>query len=75
LIFQPAHKILKEIRERNLSPIEVVQATLEWAQKLEGKLRSFLALDPEGALAKAFMLEEKLKKGEEVGLLPGFLWL
>jgi len=71
LIFQPAHKILREIRERNLSPVEVVQATLEWAQKLEGKLRSFLVLDPEGALAKALMLEEKLKKGEEVGPLAG----
>ncbi|MGB9553310.1 MAG: Asp-tRNA(Asn)/Glu-tRNA(Gln) amidotransferase subunit GatA, partial [bacterium] len=71
MIFQPAYKILKEIREGALSPVEIVQATLEWAQKLEGKLRSFLTLDPEGALLKAQKLERQLKKGEEIGPLAG----
>lgn len=71
MIFQPAHKILEEIQKRTLSPVEIVQATLEWTQKLEGKLHSFLTLDPERALLKAREVERQLKKGGEIGPLAG----
>jgi aspartyl-tRNA(Asn)/glutamyl-tRNA(Gln) amidotransferase subunit A len=71
LIFHPAHEISQKIKKGKLSPREVVEESIRWAQKLEEKIHSFITLDPEKALERAKKIEEKISRGEETGPLAG----
>ena len=56
------------IREKKLSPTEIVKAYLERIDKLNSKINAFVTLDPEGALKAARQAENEPAKGPLHGL-------
>lgn len=58
-------------RQRSLSPIEVVKASLERIAAYELHVNAFALLDEEKALADARASEERWRKGEPLGLIDG----
>jgi aspartyl-tRNA(Asn)/glutamyl-tRNA(Gln) amidotransferase subunit A len=59
------------IRERRLSAVEAVRACLERIERLDGRLRSFIVVDAEGALAAARDRDAELAVGRSRGPLHG----
>lgn len=64
-------EMARGVRERRVSPVELVRAHLERAESLQGRLGAFVHLDAEGALAAARSLEAALSRGERAGTLAG----
>ena len=54
-----------------VSPSELVQASLDRIDALDSRIGAFLDVDREGALARAHRLEEERAKGKEPGPLYG----
>ena len=71
LQFAPAHEIAAAVRRRALSPVEVMQATLGRLERLNPALNAFVALRAEAALDDARVLEARIAKGEDPGVLAG----
>ncbi|MBI4462839.1 MAG: amidase, partial [Acidobacteria bacterium] len=61
----------RNIREKKLSPVELVEAHLNRIERLNRKLTAFVSLDPERALAEARAGEAAVMRGERVGALHG----
>jgi amidase len=59
------------IERRALSPVELVRATLERIDRLDGTLHSYLTVTHEGALAAAKSAESELMRGTRRGPLHG----
>jgi aspartyl-tRNA(Asn)/glutamyl-tRNA(Gln) amidotransferase subunit A len=59
------------IQAGRLSPVEVTQACLARIERLDGRLRTFITLDAEGALRTARALEAELAAGHSRGPLHG----
>lgn len=59
------------VRNKKFSAREVVEAHLDRIEKYDGKVKSFLNVDRDGALAVADKVDEKVKNGEVVGKLAG----
>lgn len=66
-----ASEILKKIRNKELSPKEVVSSYLQRIEDVEPKVRAFITTTAEIALKMARDLEERMSKGEDVGILGG----
>ena len=67
---------IRELRDaitrKEASVTEVVQGFLDRIDQDEEKIRAFLSVDPESALAQADALDQKLARGEDPnGLLTG----
>jgi aspartyl-tRNA(Asn)/glutamyl-tRNA(Gln) amidotransferase subunit A len=69
--YASAFELKKAITKKQLSPVEVVQASLDRAQALEPKLNSFVTLTPELALDAAKKAETAIMRGDNPGLLHG----
>ena len=69
--YASAFELKKAFAKKQLSPVEVVQASLDRAQALEPKLNSFVTLTPELALDAAKKAESAIMRGENTGLLQG----
>jgi aspartyl-tRNA(Asn)/glutamyl-tRNA(Gln) amidotransferase subunit A len=63
--------LAQAIRARQLSSVEAVRACLERIERLDGRLRSFITLDAEGALAAARARDADLTAGRVRGPLHG----
>jgi aspartyl-tRNA(Asn)/glutamyl-tRNA(Gln) amidotransferase subunit A len=63
--------LAEAIRSRRLSPVEVTEACLRRIERLDGRLRSFITVDAEGALRAAHALEDELASGGVRGPLHG----
>jgi aspartyl-tRNA(Asn)/glutamyl-tRNA(Gln) amidotransferase subunit A len=59
------------IAARKVSALEATEACLERAARLDGRLRSFITLDGEGARARARALDAELATGRRRGALHG----
>lgn len=59
------------IRDRQLSPVELVQAFLDRIDKVDSQLRSFVTLLPEQAMAQARNAEKEIIRGNYRGPLHG----
>jgi aspartyl-tRNA(Asn)/glutamyl-tRNA(Gln) amidotransferase subunit A len=59
------------IAARRSSAVEATQACLARIARLDGRLHSFITLDPEGALARARSLDAELAAGRRRGPLHG----
>jgi aspartyl-tRNA(Asn)/glutamyl-tRNA(Gln) amidotransferase subunit A len=59
------------IRAGRVSPVEVTRACLDRIERLDGRLRSFITVDPEGALRVAREREAELAAGRWRGPLHG----
>ena len=71
LIDSTATQLLNQLRSAKLSSVEVTKAFLGQIERYDGKVRAFLRVDPEGALAQAERIDRKRQRGESVGRLAG----
>ncbi len=67
----PALQMAEMIRRKQLSPVELVQAHLERATRLQPKLNAFATLDAERALKQARKAEDAVTQGTPLGPLHG----
>lgn len=63
-------QIVKAIKNKNVSAQEVTQHFLDRIQRLNGQINAVTSLNPQ-ALSQAKDLDEKIQRGEDVGLLAG----
>ncbi|MCG9891424.1 MAG: Asp-tRNA(Asn)/Glu-tRNA(Gln) amidotransferase subunit GatA [Thermosynechococcaceae cyanobacterium MS004] len=61
----------QQLVRKERTATEITQAALERIHQLEPKLRSFLAVTADQALAQAQRVDDQLASGEEIGLLAG----
>jgi amidase len=66
-----ATEMARRIRERELSPVELVDAHINRIEQLNPKLNAFAHFDPDGARRQARAAEETAGRGQAVGPLHG----
>ncbi len=71
LALLPLSRLANMVRDRTLSPVELVESHLERIARLNPRLNAFVAVDGEGALAAAHQLERALAAGATPGPLCG----
>src|SRR5262245_33129722 len=71
LIFLSAASMRDQIRQKALSPVELLNAHLQQIERVNPKLNDFIHVDAEGASRAAHDAEAKLMRGEQCGLLHG----
>jgi len=71
LILLSAWQIAEQIRQKKISPVEVVEAHLARIASLNPKLNAFVDVDAERALADARVAEAAVIAGRSVGPLHG----
>jgi aspartyl-tRNA(Asn)/glutamyl-tRNA(Gln) amidotransferase subunit A len=67
----PATEMRRAIARRELSPVELVRATIDRAERLQPELNCFITLCPEHALEEARRAETMAMRGQPLGLLHG----
>jgi amidase len=65
-----ATEIARRVREREVSPVEVVTACLERVERFNGELNAVVTLNPR-LMDDALHLQQRLANGEDVGPLAG----
>lgn len=71
LHFETATSMARLVREKQISPVELIAAHLSRIERLNPRLNAITYLDVEGALAQARASEEAVTRGEEIGPLHG----
>jgi Asp-tRNA(Asn)/Glu-tRNA(Gln) amidotransferase A subunit family amidase len=71
LNFLPAVVLAEQIRNKKLSPVELVDAHLSRIERLNPSLNAFIEIDFDGARRAARQAEEKITRNETLGLLHG----
>ncbi len=71
LTYLSAVSMAEQIRRRQLSPVELVEAHLARIEKLNPKLNAFIQVDAEGARRQAQVAEAAVTRGEELSALHG----
>jgi aspartyl-tRNA(Asn)/glutamyl-tRNA(Gln) amidotransferase subunit A len=71
LHFESAHTLAALIRSRQLSPLELMEATLARIEAVDPKINAFSQIAPEQALAVARAQTERLAGGADLGPLGG----
>ncbi len=70
LVDLPAHELCRRMREKELSPSELIEATLARIERLNPQINAIVTLN-EQALDDARRLESEVANGREPGLLYG----
>jgi len=71
LCFLPAETLAAMIRRKELSPIELMEASLARIDAVNPTLNAFVQLDAERGMAEARAQAERIAKGEDLGPLGG----
>jgi aspartyl-tRNA(Asn)/glutamyl-tRNA(Gln) amidotransferase subunit A len=71
LAFLDAAKLAVLVRERQVSPVELVQLYLERIERFDARLRAYITVLPEAALEAAREAEAAVMRGEALGPLHG----
>ena len=71
LALTSAIKLLDLIKSKEISPVEITRIYLDRIDKFDGQLHSYLAVTADSALQSAKLSEDKLMKGDELGVLHG----
>jgi aspartyl-tRNA(Asn)/glutamyl-tRNA(Gln) amidotransferase subunit A len=71
IAFTPASQLADMIRNKEVSAVEVMQATLARAEAAQARFNCFITLCPERALAEAAAADRALAQGGEIGRLHG----
>ena len=66
-----AAELARQIRGKNIGPVEVAQSLLERMDALEPRLEAWVRVDRETVLSDAKRCQEELDRGAELGLLHG----
>ena len=61
----------QQLVSKERSAVEITQATLEQIEAVEPKVKAFLTVTAESALASAQAVDDKIAAGEEIGILEG----
>jgi Asp-tRNA(Asn)/Glu-tRNA(Gln) amidotransferase A subunit family amidase len=70
-IYSSIAETTASIREKRVSPVEIVETHLKRATELQPKLNAFAYLDAENALRQARAAEVAVSRGDALGLLHG----
>ena len=71
LCWLPAHELARRIARREVSPVEVMQAMLARAQRVDESCHVFAHFDGDRALDAARQAEQAVMRGERLGPLHG----
>jgi aspartyl-tRNA(Asn)/glutamyl-tRNA(Gln) amidotransferase subunit A len=71
LCYLPASTLREKIATRDVSPVELVRAVLDRAERLQPVLNCFITLVPDQAMAAARAAEDAVLQGQPLGLLHG----
>ena len=71
ILFLPIEEVADLIKSRRLSPVELVQATLEHIEATDHQLNAFPVVKGEEAIAAAKRAEEEIASGEYRGPFHG----
>ncbi|MDA8216926.1 MAG: amidase family protein [Dehalococcoidales bacterium] len=71
LCYTPAAELAVAIRERRLSPVELLEAVLARYEEVNPKINAFVVVDPDRARAAAKRAEQEVMAGGELGPLHG----
>ena len=71
LMFLPAHEQRRMVVDKEISSVELTQASLRRIAELESQLNAFITLDEEGALKAATEADSALAEGSEPGEFHG----
>jgi len=71
LTFLSAVSMAEQIRQKKLSPVELVEAHLTRIQELNPTLNAFVRVDAEGARRQARAAEAAAREGRKLGVLHG----
>jgi Asp-tRNA(Asn)/Glu-tRNA(Gln) amidotransferase A subunit family amidase len=71
LTFLPATCMARQIRQKKLSPVELVETHLKRIEKLDPKLNAFVQVDGEGARRQARTAEIAVSRKQQLGPLHG----
>jgi len=66
-----ATQLRRAIKNRKLSPVEIMDAVLERIDRVNPKINAYCTLAPESARAEAKKAERKARRGEPLGPLHG----
>src|SRR5215469_17415645 len=71
LVFLSAAEMAAMIRQKKLSPVELVEAHLARIAAVNGKLNAYVQVDAEGAVRQARAAAERVVHGDGLGPLHG----
>jgi len=71
LCYWPAARLAAAIRNKQVSPVEVIDASLKRIEATNSALNAFCFIYPEEALAEAKVAEEAVTRGDVLGTLHG----
>ena len=71
LTFLPAVSMAQQVREKKVSPVDLVEAHLARIEKLNPKLNAFVQVDAVGAREQARQAEDAVVRNENLGPLHG----
>lgn len=71
LHYAEATALAQAIRERKLSPVELLDAVLDRAEHLQPVINAFVTLDPDNARKAARAAEQSVMRSEPLGVLHG----
>jgi len=71
IIDRTATDLLRDLVGRKVSSVELTRAYLDQIQKHDDKIKAFLLVDPDAALARAKEIDDRRAAGEPVGKLGG----
>jgi Asp-tRNA(Asn)/Glu-tRNA(Gln) amidotransferase A subunit family amidase len=71
LNFKPAHELTGLIRSKQLSPVELLQSSLDRIAETDDTLNAWVGMRPEEAMHEARDLEGRIARGEDAGSLAG----
>ena len=71
LTFLSAVSMAEQIRQKKLSPVELVEAHLARIEELNPRLNAYVQVDAEGARRQARAAEAAVHQGEKLGVLHG----
>jgi amidase len=71
ICFLEATELARHIRTKDLSSAEVMEAHLQWIERVNPRVNAIVTLLPERAMERARATDEALARGEEIGPLHG----
>jgi aspartyl-tRNA(Asn)/glutamyl-tRNA(Gln) amidotransferase subunit A len=71
LISRSAAELISDLGARKVSSVELTRAYLEQIRAHDGKIKAFLLVDPDAALARAKEIDDRRAAGKPVGRLGG----